>query len=92
MDCFDSILISTEDLAYFISVFFTGSMLCSISCITCSKSMKSMEPNENIKMKWATVLYFVWEKVLFYTKVKVFILYSFLSITTFWETFFKLQE
>ena len=33
-----------------------------------------MKPNGNITTKWATVLYFVWEKVLFYTKVKVFLL------------------
>ena len=52
----------------------TGFMICSISCSTCSKNTKSMKPNGNISTKWATVLYFVWEKVLFYTKVKVFLL------------------
>ena len=51
--------------------FLTGFMICSISCSTCSKSTKSMKPNGNINTKCATVLYFVWEKVLFYTKIKV---------------------
>ena len=43
------------------------------SFISCS-STKSMKPNGNINTKWAIVLYFAWEKVLFYTKVKVFLL------------------
>ena len=54
--------------------FLTDFMICFISCSTCSENTKSMKPNGNITTKWATVLYFVWEKVLFYTKVKVFLL------------------
>ena len=72
MDCFDCIFMSTprkiqpilyqfthwfHDLFYFLQ--------------HCSKSTKSMKPNGNISAKWAKVLYFVWEKVLFYTKVLV---------------------
>ena len=46
----------------------------SILYSTCSKSTKSMKPYGNISTKWVKVLYFVWEKVLFSTEVKIFLL------------------
>ena len=42
--------------------------------MACSKRTKSMKPNGNISTKWAKCHYFVWKKVLFYTKIKVFLL------------------
>ena len=54
--------------------FLTGYMIYSIFCSIFSKSTKSMKPNGYVSTKWTTVLYFVWEKVLFYTKVKVCLL------------------
>ena len=52
----------------------------------CSKSTKRVKPNGNINTELAKVLYFVWGKILFFTKVKFFLIIFFL------ETFFKLQE
>ena len=69
MDCFDCIFISTEDLAYFTLIFSPWFHDCSISCSTCTKSTKSIKSNGNISKKWAKVLYFVLEKVLFYRQV-----------------------
>ena len=54
--------------------FLTCFIICFISFRTCSKSTKSMKPKRNISTKWATILYFVQEKALFYTKVKAFLL------------------
>ena len=43
---------------------------------------KNMKPNRNIGTEWAKVLFCVWEDVLFYTQVHVFLLIAFS------ETFF----
>ena len=52
------------------SIYVHGSTLYS----TCSKSTNSMKPYGKISTEWAKVLYLVWEKVLFSTEVKVFLL------------------
>ena len=74
MDCFDYIFISTGDLAHFISIFSLVSWPILFLAAPALKSTKSMKPNGNISTKWTKVLYFVWEKVLSCTKVKVFLL------------------
>ena len=51
-----------------------------------SPKHKNMKPNRNIGTEWAKVLFCVWEDVLFYTQVNVFLLIAFS------ETFFVLQE
>ena len=52
------------------SIYVHGSTLYS----TCSRSTKSMKPYGKISTEWTKVLYLVWEKVLFSTEVKVFLL------------------
>ena len=73
MACFDCIFISMEDLAYFTLIFPPWFHDFSISYSTCTKSMKSMKSIGNISTEWAIVLYFVLEKALCYTQVKVFL-------------------
>ena len=73
MACFDCILISTEDLVYFTLIYSPWFHDFSISCSTCTKSTKSMKSNGNISTEGAIVLYFVLEKALCYTQVKVFL-------------------
>ena len=38
------------------------------------ESTKSMKPNGNISTEWAKVLFFVWEKLLFYREVICFVI------------------
>ena len=47
-----------------------------------SPKHENMKPNRNIGTEWAKVLFCVWEDVLFYTQVNVFLLIAFS------ETFF----
>ena len=84
IDCFDCILISTNNFAYLIAIPMFSLVSWYLRWAPAPRIRGAWKLIRNISMEWAKVLSFVWEKVVFYREVKLLI--------TFWGTLFKIQE
>ena len=76
IDCFDCILMSTNNFAYLIPIPMFSLVSWYLHWAPAPRVRRAWKLMGNISMEWAKVPSFVWEKVLFYREVKLLITFS----------------